>query len=578
MTLAEKVTYVGHLDSSLFLDGPKVFTQFDSRINVRAADDPPVEYVSHLTGYMDIKKEIPEDGLFNLDSKINVTTSIFNQDVLDGDIDFPPLYKTIDVTGNITDLLNKKNQYDLYGALKYEKAWGNYEFLSSISVIYAYTHDIDGSAYILDQQAKKSIISTMYVPDFDLPDPPEIDGKVNLPKRELENDLKSGFVGAISFESVTYDDPKTVVNGSVWIPKLRHLTDMPSKVKVPWYEMIYSLNSTMDVKYGLNYYINSSIDVSNDQIYDINGSTSLDISYYKNDNVLDGTLELPPYKYEDITGTLTLDKTITRHEMGGIIKVVPPHNVDLDSSMFVESDYVEQNTDIPSILRIGTESPFDVFSSVQVNAAGTKSHDVLSSIFVTNELAPSRIGIFVDPIWRYEPFVLKNVISTFLDRVYTKNQLTIIYGGSPRANWDIKQFANIYRVAPNKAIELPFDFMPGNPVLNRDQMIRFIAGLFKFDPDEENKRVDKIFLFSDNPYAHNASYLSPLLALSERYEIPLVIINSKGEFSGTDPTGYTVNMHGPHPHGPHPHHGPDHHWHHNPGSKHRNIFDDSEIV
>lgn len=573
------VHYTGDIEGYLFLNGLKVFKDLRSQINVLASESPPITYTGDITGYAGVNKEEPEEGFYNLDSKIDVVSSIYSQDVLPGNVSITSqtIIQDLDIS---TDLNESNYTGDLYGYLDYKKGTHESSILSQINVILGYSADLDGSLYILDQHFKKSLMSTMYVPAFEMDNLPEISGSTVLPKIPIEGE-ESGIYGAMSFTEAEYNDPdKAYINGAVWIPKSRHISELHSKIKIPWYGLIYSIDSQIESVYGLNYYINSRIDVNNDQIYDIYGDTSLDISSYE--NILEGQAELPPFVYNDIDGTTTLDKTITFHEFGSMIRVVPPYDKDLECSMFVETEFTNLKRDIDSMLRIGNESNSDLLSSIQVDAAMQAPYEILSSVFVSNELAPSRVGIFVDPLWNYEPFVLKNAISTFLDRIYSKSYITLLYAGSPRANWDIKHFANIYRIPPDRSIEIPFDFIPGNPMMNRDQMIRFIHSLFRFNPNDEYKTVDKIFLFSDNPYTHNASYLAPLLSLAERYDVPITIINSRGEISGVDSLGFVHQPACPHPNEPYPHNHHHHHhphgWQQNPMSKHRNIFDDSDIV
>lgn len=571
------ISYNADIQGQVYIKGVDIYRDLPSQISVIASDKSPVTYTGDLTGYINMGKEVQEDGFYNFDGRINVASTLYNYNLLPGSVDINK--EDVETSFDVNTFLEGK-RFDgfLYSYMNYVKQDHITDIPGQINVIYSYQTDLDGSAYILEDQYRHSILTTLFVPEFVVENLPELDATVDLPKRPSDADI----YGAMAFEPKKYEDAQATVNGTVWIPKWKSSSDMPSRMWVPWYGLVYSINSTMQVEYGLNYYLNSQIDVTNDQIYDINGNTNLLYSVYEN-NELECTADLPPFKYNDVEGNVALDPTYTFHDFGAILQVVPPFDTDLECSMYVTSDYTRKTCDIESFVKIGKEESTDILSSIQVDPALQQPYDLLSSIFVSNDLSPARVGIFVDPLWKYEPFILKNTISTFLDRIYSKSFITLIYSGSPRANWDIKHFANIYRIPPYRSIEVPFDFLPGNSMMNRDQMIRFINMLFRFNPNDEYKTVDKIFLFSDNPYTHNASYLGPLLALSERYDIPITIINSQGEFSGVDCTGYMHRPIGPnacHPHHPYPPCGiPGHHqWQMNPDSKHRNIFDDNEIV
>lgn len=578
MKLADPaIEYNADIQGQVYIKSIDVYRDLPCKISVIASDKSPITYTGDLTGYIIMGKIEREDGFYNFDGRINVESTIYGRNILPGSVDIDKEYTETSFDA-ITSLPGTHFESTLYSYVNYIKQDKNIDIPSQINVIYSYNKDLEGSLYILETQYNHSLLTTLFVPEFPVDNLPDIDSTVNLPKRPVENDIYA----AMAFEPRTYNNKDATINGTVWIPKWKSSNDIPSRMWVPWYGLEYTINSTIQVEYGLNYYLNSKIDVTNDQIYDIDGTTTLSLSTYEN-NELEGTVELPPFQYKDIEGNVTLDPTYTFHELAGIIQVVPPFDTDLECSMYVTSDYTRKSCDITSFVKIGKEESTDIISSIQVNPAAQQPYDLLSSVFVSNELSPTRVGIFVDPLWKYEPFILKNTISTFLDRIYSKSFITLVYSGSPRANWDIKHFANIYRIPPYRSIEVPFDFLPGNPMMNRDQMIRYINMLFRFGPNDEYRTVDKIFLFSDNPYTHNASYLGPLLALSERYNIPVTIINSQGEFSGVDPTGYINRPIGPnacHPHRPYPPCGvPGHHqWQMNPDSKHRNIFDDDEIV
>jgi hypothetical protein len=108
-------------------------------------------------------------------------------------------------------------------------------------------------------------------------------------------------------------------------------------------------------------------------------------------------------------------------------------------------------------------------------------------------------------------------------------------------------------------------------------MYRFINELFHFTPKDRIRSVDKVFVFSNNTYTHNSTYLSPLYKVCADYHIPITVITSKGEFTGTDPSSPTrfiarnpIDPNIPMDRQPH--------WVYGAGTKHRDIFDDHPIV
>lgn len=195
---------------------------------------------------------------------------------------------------------------------------------------------------------------------------------------------------------------------------------------------------------------------------------------------------------------------------------------------------------------------------------------------VDNTKYAGNVGIFVDPLWSYDVFVLKNAVSTFLDRLINKERITLVFGGSPRANWDIRKFASVYRLEPDQVREIPFSYYPGNPMYNRNQMEVFTRALFTFSEDDTLKRVNKVFIFSNNPYTHSSTYLGPLIDACDRYRIPLAVITDKGDVQGSDPaSGRYISRRQVDPNYPMEHQP---HWMWGNGTKHRDIFDDHAIV
>ena len=270
----------------------------------------------------------------------------------------------------------------------------------------------------------------------------------------------------------------------------------------------------------------------------------------------------------------------TRRDIESSINIINGYILDIDSSINIFQNKYRVYKDLPSFIEVSSDHSsinIDLLSQVSINGLPEVNTDNISSLEVTDNLPECRIGIFTDPIWNYEPFTLKNSVSTLLDRYFLDYKITLIYSGSPRANWDIKHFAGVYRIPPHRSIEVPFNWVPANPLLNKDSMIRFIRVLFEYDR-KNNKmvKIDKVIIFSNNPYAHNSTYINPLIRACTDHNIPFTVITSKGDILGSDPasgrliTRQTLDPNMPIDQQPH--------WGIGMGSKHRDVFDDHKII
>jgi hypothetical protein len=564
----ESVTYFGYIDGVLTVM-PIDCSQFilsPCSITVEEYPDPVVEYIGDITSEVNLYKETSEtdiNGYLDIENSSSITDIDSTMTVLslDGSKDL--------INGSLYLQEPDISTYDIInGNLMYESTeYINDIFESSMIVPSEYIGDIDSNLFLDSDGVYKDIPCKMEVNgisnSYDL-----LSGTVSIethlfPERIINCDMR--------YEKGEYS---TDFLGFFNLSQGRHITEFPCQLRVNKKYFIYSIYSKMNVVGGCTVDIPSSITVFNDQIYDIDGSCIVDTE--KSESIiLEGTLELPPYKTSDIDGTVSIDRVDTRKEFPVYMRVVVPIITDIPSTMTVQTVYHKAYMDILSSMNVGYYSRLDIPSTMTVLAATRYYTEFNCSIHVHNDLMPSRIGIFVDPLWQYEPFVVKASLVTFLDRVYTKNTLKIIYGGNPRANWDIHHFADVFSVRPDRQVEVPIDFDPRNPIYNRNTMWRFINVLCSFDNTETHRTVDRVFIFSNQPYTLRGTMITPLVDICQRYRIPCVCITSKGEFV-EQVTGSakimtnTVDSNIPIDQQPH--------WSKGPSSKHRYIYDTNDIT
>ena len=566
------IKYVGVITGYIGVDPEEVDVDIYSTMKVDKIDGV-VKYVGHIDGTLNLTVASIEDDDIGFVSSIDVPQIMYDKTINGALLVIPEVYsRYIDGTTDIA-----KNHYlgEFDGYFLYEASKLDTDINSSMNVIQAIWSDIDGDVNIDAEPFSYDIDSKLEVDGIRINED-LFEGNVTMDQYiEKNKDLWSNLQ-YISMQFDPADESNTLI-GKVTINNWNSRYDINSRLQVPCHRILYTFLSKLKAVYGKNYDILSTMNISADHVYDIDADVNLEYSDYENDQLLEGNIHMDPHEWVDMDSEVYLDKTDTRREFDSNMFVVQPVDKFITSTLTVKNPYIKFKRDIDSIMRVGNEYAMSFESSMSVEAALQRGTDIPSSMEVINQLMPGRVVFFTDPLWQYEPYVLKNAVSTFLDRIFLTSYLTVVYGGSPRANWDIKHFCSIYRIPPERQREVPFDFFPGNPLATKNSMIRFVYHMFKFHYNDPHKQVDKVFLFSNNPYAHNSTYLNPLFEACKLYHIPITIITSRGEYVGTDPSNpnryiNTTSVDHNLPLDAQPH------WQYGAGTKHRDIFDDRPIV
>lgn len=566
------VKYIGVITG--YIDVTKELVRKDIYSTLKATRvEGVVTYIGHITGNISIEDQDFGDEDFYIPSSLDVPKVSFNR-IINAAlfVDYDKLNKIINGT---VDIDRETYNELLEGTFYYEMGNTYVDIVSTLNAVETSMTDLDGSVDIQLEEFNHEFESSIEVKDVfisaDL-----FDGSVTMDDYAYKSkDLWVNF--EYTRELFNPEDESNVLTGKISLYAWNTKYDINSRLRVPCHRILYTFLSKLKAVRGINYDILSGMTVSGDHVYDLDAEVNLEYQDFEDEALLEGKLTIEPHDWIDLVTILHLDKTDTRRDIESSMFVVNPVDKEFASTITVKNPYRRYNKDIfSSIMRVGNEYTMSFESSMDVEAALQDTVDIVSSMEVTNSLMPGRVVFFVDPLWQYEPYVLKNAVSTFFERIYLTTYLTVVYGGSPRANWDIKHFCGVYRIADNRQIEVPFDFYPGNPLASKNSMVRFVHRMFMFKPHDPHKQVDNVFVFSNNPYAHNSTYLNPLFEACDRYRIPITVITSRGEFVGTDPASgryinrTTVDHNLPLDAQPH--------WQYGAGTKHRDIYDDRPVV
>ena len=501
---------------------------FDCSINV-VNPHTPLIYQGFVTGFIDMPRDIHEKDL--LDSTVNIDGIDIHKDFL---CSFSTqLMKYENELNSFVHLMRPDDSsYDLLTATMeyFDREESIIDIDCSLIVPEQILVEFEGTTSIAEERTKYDLLDANAIVDnnseyvdivtgtvYVFPDPVNeviIDGNFKYEKEKLDTGLDAFMYLETSLSRV----------------------EIPCQIKVKSRKFIYSLFSYMRVVPGFTRDIYCNITVFNDKIWDI--QANLDIGYDRLDYDLlpQVDFDLIPYEVHDIEATVDIERVDTRREFVLCMFVVDPINIDIDCTMEVFTPYYNILQDIPCSLTVGNPEYMDILDiSMIVEGALTVNNEIECRLEVLNELMPARVGIFVDPLWEYDPYVVKSSIVTFLDRITTKNTVKVIYGGHPRANWDIQHFCDVFGVQRHNQLEVRMNYCPADPIINQDGIHRFIEAMCQFTPEEyeEHPYIDKVFIFTNMPHTHRHTMLIPLLDFCYMYKIPLTCITSSGDFIDT---------------------------------------------
>ena len=352
----------------------------------------------------------------------------------------------------------------------------------------------------------------------------EIDGSVSLLRNIYSNSQM--ITGWFDYEGINFDNE--ILFGYFHLDNHRLDCLMQIQFNVKSSDFIYSLFIRFKVVNQYDKDLKIRFSVSNTQIYDIWGFVDLPISR-KRLFLLDGTCTLPPYITSEIDGNLVLDRTYTRRDMQIYFYASTPVNAELGINFNVCNIFHRYGRCLQINFWVTKAQVCEYLRLYfRTTEADRIDKDLKIKFRVNNILSPARVVIAVDPLWHYEPFVVKSCLVGFFDRICTKNEVTVVYGGNPRSDYDIEHFAYIFGV--RKLIKSPLIYDAKDPGLTKHFVRQFIDAMFMFRRHEPH-RVDRAILFMDKPLSfQNNMVLAPIIDICRKAKIPCVCIDSGGNF------------------------------------------------
>ena len=108
--------------------------------------------------------------------------------------------------------------------------------------------------------------------------------------------------------------------------------------------------------------------------------------------------------------------------------------------------------------------------------------------------------------------------------------LEVIYGGSPRSDFDVEKIAHMYGVDYDHMHKSPLVSDFRNPAAMRHCIGDFLCALENFHPYSNTSKLDRVIIFMDNNIAYRASAIYPIIKLCKQNNIPCVLIHSDGQY------------------------------------------------
>lgn len=443
-----------------------------------------------------------------MDSKIRLEKAKISSDINNTvffDISVVPVNKEINNTCSLT------------------KSTHTHEFNSSLTVPFKYD---PGQS----QQQNSEINNTVKIEKDKFEDnKASINNKVFLKydrfKTELDNTVKIEKINTNSDINCTtkykVDKSTNDIDCKLTLFKYIHDVSWNNVIKVPSYRGFYTIPCEIKVVNGKDYCFDACIKVINNAISDLDCNTKIEKETKESD--IDSTVKLIPTINEFISNSVSLKKINTRREIDCSVNSIGSIATDFISSIIVEPPKIvpiELNEEFKCNMITGYSETYDIEANMEV-VVPTKLNIDLD--FTLTVLPKARIGILVDPLWDYEPFVLKSSLLTLFDKYFQKVSLSIVYGGNKRSDWDIEHLGYVYKY---HLIKVPVCLNKLKAQETRESIQHFIHHLFE-------DKVDKIFIFmNDFTFARSSVFkFKPLIDLCiMNKNIPLTLINSAGEY------------------------------------------------
>lgn len=402
-------------------------------------------------------------------------------------------------------------QRDLNGKLTIEKHDGSTSQLLRGSLTYERgesTTDIDAHiAYEEDMKKVELLKAHCYIERNDVVED-LLQGKVSLDIADEKIDLLQGKLTIANFYAAA---------------------DFPCRIKVNKRELIHSIFARIDVPPTSRVDIPCTIEVDGENCANqvvLQGKVELlkdDVSV----DLMDGNVTLLPTIYADIDCHAKMNPIYTRREFDASINVVQHHEMELPATVTVTppADYWYTQEILYCSIAVG-----DRYSKYLPSSIDVQGERKIYSTFPRPPKKPmTRIAIVVSPTWRYEASVFKSSLITFLDRYYHKTPLDIIFGGNPRADFDIINLAANYRIPRYNLLRVPIEVDFHNRSKMQASVDHFIRHMIA-DSNGKPLLLSRVFIFMNQPSWYYSDPVGKIAQFCKDNQISCVAISSGGEY------------------------------------------------
>ena len=448
-----------------------------------------------LKGRSTIAKEISDKVLFN--GNLTYEASDYISDLLNGSIDYEINQlnddNTVIVQGS-TEIEEEELEFNVLNGIGYHD-------LEQVSyIIMNGLLDLENSEYEEDFQGLMDIVKVPYHNNI-------IKADMDYEKQPLVKDLLLGYTST----KFAYTSK-----------------DIKCKVKVPITIGVHQLLGTINVVDSLNWEIAGRIAVfnaSNVNTVLIRGEFELE----KEDNTLDlfnGYItDIIPRLDITFDGTAILQSVYTQRDIvDGVLDVVLDSSTTIPCSIEVVPEVKKYEGDILYWYSYTGDPKYHSFyGTVEVLNYNPDDDPPKSLVPV------SRIVVAVSPTWRYEPKVFQDTMITFFNRYHGKRKFNIVYGGNPRSDYDIRNYAAAYHIPKDQLTCCPIIVDPHNPDNTRRSVLHFLNTMLTFNPDQPNY-ISRVFLFLNQPMYYITDPLAPIADFCKKNNISCVAISSGGEY------------------------------------------------
>lgn len=402
-----------------------------------------------------------------------------------------------------------------------------------------------------------------------------IDAKVNMNAIAYPHNINDPYEIYADLDYEEIYRTKDIINGNAKIVSCYNEFYIYGKTRLCCNRYIYSIFTQFAVAPRVDKYIDCyfTVDAYNKELY---GEVNIFPEEFS-EIQLDANVFLQYYVARQIDSQVTLDYTHTIRDIYAIIGVIGYREYDITCGFIaIQPNKLYDNDAITCSFETGYKQPKDFYIDMEVIKKNTCFTDLPAKLEVMNyiNLPKTRLVIAVDPLWDYEPYVVINSLHTLFNRIYHKYDVDIVYGGSPRSDFDIEHIAHMYGVPFRNMHKAPLIWDPHHPWKMRESVDNFIKTMYTFKRHSKRKSIGLTVLFADGLTSNRNSLVRQIAIECKKYKIPCVVIHCDGTFNSIhhdrhdcDHNHYDIHMDQCRNHfHPHiwDHHcgpcGPHHHW------------------